>query len=449
MSSKPKKRSRPASDGAASNTDGAVADENRADCPFTVTVVSEPERSERDGPKAKKRKHDKPDEDTNKKVQTQNAVFHPEGKFRTSQSLKLYYAVEPRKQWLDMTRYNSFVLNGVKYYTEDFVYVANEATMERQNSLPAGATKVAKKADYWVARILEVRASDEHHVYARVYWMYWPEELPLGTLDGKKQIAGRQPYHGQHELIASNHMDIINVVSVVMGVNVKQWIESNDDDIQESLYWRQAFNTRTSELSSVALVCKCKTPANPDKTLVGCSNKECEEWMHYDCLLDDVLSRVYERLGTDIPHKSGEPVIKEETKEDTKEEPKEAAKEDLPYRLLSPSVEGEDRKSPIVASTEIKDQVLVKQRDEESSKDTETPTPALPNGSDKSSKTAPAKKGKRKKSSKKPWEGLFEATLKMNEGPTVWQITDLRDLEGGEKQWTEQAYCLLCDTVIE
>lgn len=83
--------------------------------------------------------------------------------------------------------------------------MANEATMERQNSLPAGASKVAKKADYWVARILEVRASDEHHVYARVYWMYWPEELPLGTLDGKKQISGRQPYHGQHELVASNH----------------------------------------------------------------------------------------------------------------------------------------------------------------------------------------------------------------------------------------------------
>lgn len=142
--------------------------------------------------------------------------------------------------------------------------------MERQNSLPAGASKVAKKADYWVARILEVRASDEHHVYARVYWMYWPEELPLGTLDGKKQISGRQPYHGQHELVASNHskhlgkhlcsciitnakaVDIINVVSVVMGVNVKQWIESNDDDIQESLYWRQAFNCRTAELS----VCK-------------------------------------------------------------------------------------------------------------------------------------------------------------------------------------------------
>lgn len=77
--------------------------------------------------------------------------------------------------------------------------------MERQSSLPAGASKVDKKENYWVAQILEVRASDEYHVYALVYWMYWPEELPLGTLDGKRRIAGRQPYHGQLELVASNH----------------------------------------------------------------------------------------------------------------------------------------------------------------------------------------------------------------------------------------------------
>lgn len=44
-------------------------------------------------------------------------------------------------------------------------------------------------------------------------------------------------------------MDIINVESVVMGVNVKQWIETNDGYVQEPLYWRQAFNYKTSELS--------------------------------------------------------------------------------------------------------------------------------------------------------------------------------------------------------
>jgi hypothetical protein len=64
-----------------------------------------------------------------------------------------------------------------------------------------------KSDDDWVARILEIRASDEHHVYARVYWMYWPDELPEGTLDGKKYVRGRQPYHGNNELIASNHSE--------------------------------------------------------------------------------------------------------------------------------------------------------------------------------------------------------------------------------------------------
>ena len=35
--------------------------------------------------------------------------------------------------------------------------------------------------------------------------MYWPDELPAGTVDGKKTVQGRQPYHGVNELVASNH----------------------------------------------------------------------------------------------------------------------------------------------------------------------------------------------------------------------------------------------------
>lgn len=98
-------------------------------------------------------------------------------------------------------------VNGVKYFSEGFIYVANDSSIERQkavnNNEPIQYRK--KSDDDWVARILEIRASDEHHVYARVYWMYWPDELPQGTHDGKKIIQGRQPYHGMSELIASNH----------------------------------------------------------------------------------------------------------------------------------------------------------------------------------------------------------------------------------------------------
>jgi hypothetical protein len=96
-------------------------------------------------------------------------------------------------------------VNSIKYYREDFVYVANESTVNLQKATSDGKGGCEKSNDKWVAHILEIRASDEHHVYARVYWMYWPDELPHGTIYRKKRVHGRQPYHGTNELIASNH----------------------------------------------------------------------------------------------------------------------------------------------------------------------------------------------------------------------------------------------------
>ncbi|KAL2132279.1 hypothetical protein VTI74DRAFT_3993 [Chaetomium olivicolor] len=132
-------------------------------------------------------------------------------------------------------------VNGVKYFNESYIHVANYSSIERQKAVNNNDPLQRRKKSEGdrVARILEIRASDEHHVYARVYGMYWPDELPQATHDGRKTAQGRQPYHGMNELIASNHMDIINVVSVTSQAQVKQ----------------MAFDVRTYELSS--------TPTNP------------------------------------------------------------------------------------------------------------------------------------------------------------------------------------------
>jgi hypothetical protein len=69
-----------------------------------------------------------------------------------------------------------------------------------------------------------------------VYWQYRPEDLP----------GGRQPHHGASELIASNHMDIIEALSVADKANVIHW----DDDpektdaplLKDQLFWRQTFD---------------------------------------------------------------------------------------------------------------------------------------------------------------------------------------------------------------
>ncbi len=99
------------------------------------------------------------------------------------------------------------IVNGVKYFNESCVHVSNDSRIARQKAVknddPLQRRK--KSEEDWVARILEIRASDEHHVYARIYWMYWPDELPQGTHDGNNTVQGRQPYHSINKLIASNY----------------------------------------------------------------------------------------------------------------------------------------------------------------------------------------------------------------------------------------------------
>ncbi|EGU77768.1 hypothetical protein FOPG_19158 [Fusarium oxysporum f. sp. conglutinans race 2 54008] len=410
----------------------SVGEENRAECPFTISYATSPSAAQQECHKNKKRKRDGQDDD--KRVQIQVSPFSPTGSFKTHDTMDLYYTVEPGKRWRDMTRYNSFVLNSVKYYSEGFVRVANEPTIEQQKAQGDRKGIYKTSNDGWVARILEVHASDEDHVYARVYWMYWPDELPAGTLDGKKTVQGRQPYHGANELIASNHMDIINVVSVTGPVTVKQWIESDDEEIQDALYWRQAYDCRNSQLSSVELICKCQTPANPDKILIGCTRSECGRWMHHECMAHDILMQVYERLGTDKPYRTKRSVVEEE-------KPKEAT------RPLSPTDAEEKETQP------TNDNVHVKKAARETPCETETPTPG-PTPS-RSIATASAKKGRKKGRKKKiadskPYLGLFEATLEMQDGPTAWEIRDLREnVTGGDKAWTEEAHCLLCGSSID
>lgn len=48
-------------------------------------------------------------------------------------------------------------------------------------------------------------------------------------------------------------VDIINVVSVTEPAIVKHWFEENDEETQDSLYWRQAYDVRSQELSVCAI----------------------------------------------------------------------------------------------------------------------------------------------------------------------------------------------------
>lgn len=112
----------------------------------------------------------------------QNFSFWPTGK-----PLDVAYVVDP-PGWFAMTQYDSFELEGDTYSRDDFVFVANERSIKRRQDIPNMSLSLSSD---WVARILEIRSSDEHHFYARVSWMYSPKDLPIHIVDGKRRPQRR------------------------------------------------------------------------------------------------------------------------------------------------------------------------------------------------------------------------------------------------------------------
>jgi BAH domain len=147
------------------------------------------------------------------------------------------------------------------------------------------------RANLWVAKVLEVRAKDNQHVYLRLFWLYWPDELQ----------NKRQPYHGANEFIMSNDMDIVDAMTVAGPAEVTHWDEYQDE--QEDLgqrFFRQFLDIKKlgkgSGLSPLRQHCICHKYYNPDKTMYKCPHEDCGMWNHEECLVDAILDKTYKRL---------------------------------------------------------------------------------------------------------------------------------------------------------
>ncbi|KFA81724.1 hypothetical protein S40288_06003 [Stachybotrys chartarum IBT 40288] len=159
------------------------------------------------------------------------------------------YVIEPFDRWKSMERPGMCQLtNDVTLSENTFIYVRSG------------------KSKQWIAYILDIRAADEKNMFALVCWMYFPEDLPAGTRYGDTNIKGRQPYHGHRELIASNHMDVINIHTIEGPAHVVQQQNPNKDITGH--YWRFFYDSRKSTLNMF-----------PGDTMVACG--ECHRVIEY------------------------------------------------------------------------------------------------------------------------------------------------------------------------
>ncbi len=98
-----------------------------------------------------------------------------------------------------------------------------------------------------LAKVLEIRGGDERHVFLLVFWLYRPNDL-------KERELKAAPYHGHNELIASNHLDIINYTQVVRKIDVTDRRNGSGNLGSDELFWRQTldvYNPGGAKLSKI------------------------------------------------------------------------------------------------------------------------------------------------------------------------------------------------------
>lgn len=156
--------------------------------------------------------------------------------------------------------------------------------------------------------------------------------------------------------------------------------------------------------------------------------------------------KVWERLGTDKPHIA--PEVKEEKQEEeakrplSPDEPGNAAvAAALPIQVKT---DGAGEATKASDTVDVKDESSARAEGSAQSQSGKASTTQTPTAE------TPARKGGRGRKkvgndlNHKPYEGLFEATAFVSETGT-FEVKDLRSgIEGGQKTWHEDAYCLIC-----
>ncbi|KAK3117395.1 hypothetical protein LTR53_001309 [Teratosphaeriaceae sp. CCFEE 6253] len=246
--------------------------------------------------------------------------------------LSVRYEVKPANNWMSLKGYKKFTVGDESIGVGECILVKHQ---DADDAAAAAANRVDLAAQ-WKAKVLEVRALDPEHVYIRVAWLNRPEDLE----------SGRKPYHGANELIPTNHLDIIDAMTINGQLHLYHWLEDEDDSEVPGIgehFWRQTYDfANTKTFSKLRSICRDESPQNPDKMILQCDNAECRKWMHVQCIIEDAVTRV---VGPDdhspasrkgrakpVPQQKKEKAKKKKLRQD------EAAEADAPLSPTLPAI---------------------------------------------------------------------------------------------------------------
>ncbi|EXJ74335.1 uncharacterized protein A1O5_02631 [Cladophialophora psammophila CBS 110553] len=207
--------------------------------------------------------------------------------------LSIDFSIRPGSAWQSLRRFKNALFSepyNDSYTVGEFVYVNRHDPAPP--APPADASEDEKlqydKDNLWVGLIAEFRGGASR-VLVRLFWVYWPHELPMG----------RQPYHGKRELVLSNHVDIVEAHTISGHAEVSHWDEDDDSNktVLRERYWRQTLNITASPanmLSKLRQFCTCSGYDNPELDMYQC--RHCSTWNHEACLIVDLEKRAWKKF---------------------------------------------------------------------------------------------------------------------------------------------------------
>lgn len=168
-----------------------------------------------------------------------------------------------------------------------------------------------------------------------------------------------------------------------------------------------------------------------------------------------ILTKVFEELGTDKPHKEpgadGKGGVKDEDEAKRPLSPVEPGSgtvaTEMPIQVKTDGGANKADVRPANDSVDVKEESEVKAGGSSAQAQNGQSSNSAAIKDEASRKPGRGRKKGTDGGAAKPYEGLFDA--KFNPDNDKFEITDLRDLPGGDKTWYEEAHCLVCGSRID
>lgn len=241
----PPKRKREDTSSNTRRIDWATIDDKHSFPGFTLKALRTKTTKSPTQPKKKQKTDTSADTTASYKDAPLDAEIVQPNPFPGAELSETHYQVEPVAEWESTQRYRKFTVSNAEFEVGQTIFVNKEETIVDTDDVK----------QFWVARVLEVRAGDSQHVYLRLYWLYWPEDLP----------GGRQLHHGENELIASNDMALVDALTVVDSADVMHWEEdpeNTDWPLRDQLFWRQTLDTEKPKAQQLSVSPTNSLPRN-------------------------------------------------------------------------------------------------------------------------------------------------------------------------------------------